>query len=373
VHGSPVPPHREVEVSVDPSPTSPSGSYGGASTPAPGTSGDSSPQNQPANSVLISQTLFEGSPAYKQRRRKTSQKKRLRESRGDTSTPSYDTGDEGSGSDGESLRNPKFPYLPMDPMALPSDPLDGQNNTYLNPSGSQGSMSLPLASIMREQALQSHHSGYSIGQQSFGDGPQGSSASPWDSTNAPANSKPGSQFPGLPSYESQTKALLGRSSIDLGGPREALVASRSAVPPSSLGTKGFSCPLLSCGRLFKRLEHLKRHVRTHTQERPYECNRCSKRFSRSDNLTQHIKTHEKADRGERLNTEASESTEDEATYFEAKVEAMAAQESKGFGFGDQTIQFPNEDNRHAGQHTILLESTRTYCHRCCSRTSASCP
>ena len=50
--------------------------------------------------------------------------------------------------------------------------------------------------------------------------------------------------------------------------------------------KSHSCPIPSCGRLFKRLEHLKRHVRTHTQERPYVCNYCNKAFSRSDNLAQ---------------------------------------------------------------------------------------
>ncbi|KZF22557.1 STE-domain-containing protein [Xylona heveae TC161] len=51
--------------------------------------------------------------------------------------------------------------------------------------------------------------------------------------------------------------------------------------------KSHSCPIPSCGRLFKRLEHLKRHVRTHTQERPYICKTCNKGFSRSDNLAQY--------------------------------------------------------------------------------------
>jgi transcription factor STE12 len=50
--------------------------------------------------------------------------------------------------------------------------------------------------------------------------------------------------------------------------------------------KSHSCPIPTCGRLFKRLEHLKRHVRTHTQERPYACPHCPKAFSRSDNLAQ---------------------------------------------------------------------------------------
>ncbi|KAG0356572.1 STE like transcription factor-domain-containing protein [Gamsiella multidivaricata] len=62
---------------------------------------------------------------------------------------------------------------------------------------------------------------------------------------------------------------------------------------SSNPSRSYACPVQPCGRLFKRLEHLKRHWRTHTLERPYACNICSKRFSRSDNLAAHRKTHEK--------------------------------------------------------------------------------
>ncbi|KAF1986033.1 STE-domain-containing protein [Aulographum hederae CBS 113979] len=65
--------------------------------------------------------------------------------------------------------------------------------------------------------------------------------------------------------------------------------------------KSHSCPIPTCGRLFKRLEHLKRHVRTHTQERPYVCSLCNKAFSRSDNLAQHRRTHEQNSNGEPLN------------------------------------------------------------------------
>ncbi|KAL0079246.1 hypothetical protein J3Q64DRAFT_1645185, partial [Phycomyces blakesleeanus] len=56
----------------------------------------------------------------------------------------------------------------------------------------------------------------------------------------------------------------------------------------------FVCYTDGCGRVFKRSEHLKRHIRSiHTLERPYECpyDLCSKRFARSDNLSQHIRVH----------------------------------------------------------------------------------
>ncbi|KAL2024387.1 hypothetical protein VTK56DRAFT_8198 [Thermocarpiscus australiensis] len=75
--------------------------------------------------------------------------------------------------------------------------------------------------------------------------------------------------------------------------------------------KSHSCPIPTCGRLFKRLEHLKRHVRTHTQERPYICPYCNKAFSRSDNLAQHKRTH---DRGDAVEGNFNMSGEEEEQY-----------------------------------------------------------
>ncbi|KAF2669218.1 STE-domain-containing protein [Microthyrium microscopicum] len=85
--------------------------------------------------------------------------------------------------------------------------------------------------------------------------------------------------------------------------------------------KSHSCPIPTCGRLFKRLEHLKRHVRTHTQERPYVCALCGKAFSRSDNLAQHRRTHEQQQNGEPIDNFSEDELDNE-------VDALAALEEE---------------------------------------------
>lgn len=85
---------------------------------------------------------------------------------------------------------------------------------------------------------------------------------------------------------------LSRSLTD---PTPPLFGFDNETPTTTTTSKVFVCPSFSCGRLFKRAEHLRRHLRTHTMERPYECDRCKKRFSRSDNLHQHLRIHARAD------------------------------------------------------------------------------
>ncbi|OSC96832.1 hypothetical protein PYCCODRAFT_1448302 [Trametes coccinea BRFM310] len=83
-------------------------------------------------------------------------------------------------------------------------------------------------------------------------------------------------------------------------------------PPASAGVaksryrpapaKTFQCRGYGeCRMVFSRSEHLARHIRKHTGERPFTCH-CGKQFSRLDNLRQHAQTvhADKQDQNERM-------------------------------------------------------------------------
>ncbi|XP_014294418.1 uncharacterized protein [Halyomorpha halys] len=54
-------------------------------------------------------------------------------------------------------------------------------------------------------------------------------------------------------------------------------------------TNSYICD--SCGKLFKRKEHLFQHKKLHTGERPFVCGHCGKTFSRKEHLVRHSVSH----------------------------------------------------------------------------------
>ncbi|KAI8326928.1 STE like transcription factor-domain-containing protein [Choanephora cucurbitarum] len=99
-----------------------------------------------------------------------------------------------------------------------------------------------------------------------------------------------SLFEGSPTYKQRKRRVTPLK-------KRSIVYEDIKIKPTvedTVPVRHFDCPVPTCGKIFKRLEHMKRHLRTHTLERPYLCDMCGKRFSRSDNLAQHKKTHERA-------------------------------------------------------------------------------
>ncbi|SCV67731.1 BQ2448_5342 [Microbotryum intermedium] len=139
---------------------------------------------------------------------------------------------------------------------------------------------------------------------------------PWSGIPGVAASAPPGKLAGIPTDDEfmqlPTKRSRGRrppSSPELLfpsnpniDPNEALIA-YSGVTKTGKPRKIFLCKVPDCNKIFKRSEHLKRHVRSiHTEikresrsllYRSFQCQwpGCAKLFSRHDNLNQHLRVH----------------------------------------------------------------------------------
>src|SRR5271156_1221380 len=78
---------------------------------------------------------------------------------------------------------------------------------------------------------------------------------------------------------------VARASSKTSSPNHNGPSNTNFPPPKTDKPRPHICA--TCTRSFARLEHLKRHERSHTKEKPFECPECSRCFARRDLLLRH--------------------------------------------------------------------------------------
>lgn len=81
----------------------------------------------------------------------------------------------------------------------------------------------------------------------------------------------------------------GEAGDDVGSDDDSVSADGTRSSKKKKSQRFYCTDFPPCSLSFTRSEHLARHIRKHTGERPFQCH-CSRRFSRLDNLRQHAQT-----------------------------------------------------------------------------------
>lgn len=131
-----------------------------------------------------------------------------------------------------------------------------------------------------------------------------------------------------PSDDSNSSGNSSNSSTSTVKPEASPPTVHSFPPPKNDKPRPHICT--TCTRSFARLEHLKRHERSHTKEKPFECPQCTRCFARRDLLLRHQqKLHQQGATSARPRTGRRESTTGLPTNPTARVRKNSVSSNAG--------------------------------------------
>ncbi|RSL90017.1 hypothetical protein CEP51_000938 [Fusarium floridanum] len=126
--------------------------------------------------------------------------------------------------------------------------------------------------------------------------------------------------------------------------REALVLIAIAMPSHTIRPRGRLRQCAYCDRVFTKEEHLRRHQRAHTGEKPFKCRTCGKSYARSDVLFRHLQTH--SIMGADINHRYSEASKGERPRDYIRRKSLdATVEECDSSTGSKEISIPTPERR----------------------------